>query len=268
MPKLDINKLNKLKRLSKQVRIDCLMMTMKAKASHIGSNFSIVEMLISIYFIYNNPKKIKNNSFILSKGHASASLYSLLSHLGKIERSKILDFCKNNSKLSGHVTNILNGIYFSTGSLGHGLPVATGIALSKKKKKENIFVIISDGELNEGTTWEAALFAAHNNLNNLKVFIDKNKIQSFGSTKEVLNTESIEKKWESFNWQVFKIDGHNYNEYFKIKRKLLMSKKPCVIICDTVKGKGVSFMENNLDWHYKSINQEQFKLSINEINEK
>jgi len=256
-----------LKKLSKICRIDCLEMTHKAKSSHIGSCFSIVEILIILYFVFLN-KREKNN-FILSKGHAAAALYSVLSLKKFIKRKMLKMYCSDGYKFSGHVNHNVNGVFLSTGALGHGLPVAAGIALARKKNNNKVFVLISDGECDEGTTWESALFASHNDLKNLIVLIDYNKIQSFGNTNDVLNLEPIVKKWKSFNWFTQRVNGHDFNKLNISIVNALRSKKPSVIICDTVKGKGVSFMENNLKWHYKNVDKvELVKAKKELINEK
>lgn len=259
-----MKKYDKLRAIAKQSRIDCLEMTYKAKSSHIGSCFSIIEILVILYFKF--LKKEDKNNFIMSKGHAAAALYSILSLKKFFKRSLLKNYCSNGFNFSGHVNHKINGVFLSTGALGHGLPVASGIAITKKKKNKKIFVLISDGECDEGTTWESALFASHNNLNNLIVIVDYNKIQSFGNIKDILNLEPIEAKWKSFNWFTQRINGHNFNQLDNAIKKSLKSKKPSVIICDTIKGKGVSFMEHKLKWHYKNVNNNELIHAKREIN--
>lgn len=260
-----MKKFQKLKNIARKCRIDCLEMTFNAKSSHIGSCFSIIEILVILYFKFLN--KNEKNNFIMSKGHAAAALYSILSLKKFFKRSLLKKYCSNGFNFSGHVNHNVNGVFFSTGALGHGLPVASGIAIAKKKLGQNIFVLISDGECDEGTTWESALFASHNNLHNLIVIIDYNKIQSFGNTRDILSLEPLVNKWKSFNWFTQRIDGHNFYQLEKAIKIAIKKKKPSVIICDTIKGKGVSFMENKLKWHYKNVNYNEYISAIKEIKE-
>ena len=233
-----------------------------SNSSHIGSCFSIVEILYSLYFL----KLKKNDTFILSKGHAALALYCTLFEK-KILSKKILNtFGKNNTILMSHVSHKVKGVEFSTGSLGHGLPYAVGKALGEKINgtKNIVYVLISDGELNEGTTWESLIFASHHKLYKLYILIDYNKIQSLDFVKNVLNIENLENKIKSFNCNVSKINGHDVKQ---INNSLIVknNKKPNVIIANTVKGKGVDFMENTVLWHYKSPNKDQLKSAIKQL---
>ncbi|MFL2890002.1 MAG: transketolase [Pelagibacteraceae bacterium] len=266
--------MNKNKKLifAKNTRKNILQLSYQAKSSHIGSCFSIIEILTILYndifknYSKKNIKKYKNQ-FILSKGHACLALYCVLYEKKIINKKTLQSYGSNNSLLMSHVSHHVPGVDFSTGSLGHGLPVATGIALSLKSRKINkkTFVLISDGELNEGTTWESILFACHHKLNNLIIIIDYNKLQSLTFVKNTLNIEPLNKKFSSFGCKVFNINGHNYKQ---IKKALSFNSasKPIVIIANTIKGRGVSFMENNIEWHYKSPNLNQLKTAIKEIN--
>ncbi len=250
------------KKIIKKIRKDILERTFVAKSSHIGSCLSIVEILYSLYFLI----KKKNDSFILSKGHAALALYSIL-YQKKILNKKIFKtYGKDNTVLMSHISHKVKGVEFSTGSLGHGLPFALGKALYFKSKnlKQKVFVLLSDGELNEGTTWEALIFASHHNLDNLIIIIDYNKIQSLGKIKNILKIEPLEKKITSFGAKVFSCDGHDINQ---LKRKFLVNnfKKPKVIIAHTIKGKGIKFMENNNLWHYKNPNEKEFKIALKQI---
>ena len=264
--------LNKTKEFAKNIRINTLNMITSSKSSHIGSCFSIADVL-SVLFVdvmkYNNKlfNEKTRDRLIFSKGHASAIYYSALAEAGFFSKKKLKLFCEDGSDLFGHVTrNRIPGVEVSSGSLGHGLSIAAGMAISMKKDKINnrIFCIISDGECNEGSTWEAALFAGHHKLNNITLIIDYNKIQSFGRISEVLNLNSLEKKWQSFNWSVKKVDGHSLSQLSKIL-KSKKSIKPQLIIANTVKGKGVSFMENQLKWHYKSPNNKEYLLALDQL---
>ena len=249
-------------KILRNIRTNILNHTFKAKSSHIGSCLSIVEILATLYFNVLN----KNDKFILSKGHAALALYSVLFEK-KIISKRILDsFGKNKTKLMNHVSSKVNGVEFSTGSLGHGLPVSVGKALKFKSKKEKnkVYVLISDGEINEGTTWESLLFANHHKLDNLNIIIDYNKIQSMDFVSKVMKIEPLKLKLQSFGCKVFNVDGHSIKNLNKFLKKRITD-KPKVIIANTIKGKGVSFMENNNLWHYKNPNQEQLKKALKEI---
>lgn len=246
----------------KNIRKNILRKSFEAQSSHIGSCFSIIEILYTLYFL----KLKKKDTFILSKGHAALGLYSVLYEKKTIDKKTFESFGKNQTKLMSHVSHKVNGIEFSTGSLGHGLPYAVGKALGEKIDNTNnsIFVLISDGELNEGTTWESLIFASHHNLNNLFIIIDYNKIQSLDFVKKVLKIENLRKKFESFNCNVIEIDGHNIKQILKSLTKK-KNKKPNIIIANTTKGKGVDFMENTILWHYKSPNKQQYFSALKKL---
>lgn len=256
-----LNKQKRYKIFSSKVRKSILKIANISGCSHIGSNLSIVDILTVVY------QKIltKNDSFILSKGHACLSLYCVLKEKGLISDKTLNTFGKNNSILMSHTSHKVKGIDLSTGSLGHGLPVATGMALANKikKTKAKIFVLLSDGELDEGSNWEAMLFCAHHKLDNIILIVDYNKLQSIDLVKKTLGLEPIVKKFQSFGFKTLNIDGHNFKQ---IERSLnLKSSKPLAIIANTVKGKGVKFMENSILWHYKSLDLENYKKAIKTI---
>jgi len=245
-------------------------MTHHSGASHIGSCFSVLDIVSVLYssnfdICLENWKDNKSNRVILSKGHAIAALYAALATKGFFPIGQLDNYCKNGSMLGGHPNHLVPGVELSTGSLGHGLPYATGIALAKKKLGYGgqVFVIMSDGELDEGTTWESALFAQHNNLCNLTVIVDRNFLQSLESTESTLSLEPLDEKFRSFNWKVETIDGHDHIKLINVLSKT--QSKPKLIIAETIKGKGVSFMENEVKWHYKSPNQEEFEKAVKEI---
>jgi transketolase len=247
---------------AKQIRIRILQLSNAAKSSHIGSSLSIVEILIVLYKFFIKKK----NVFILSKGHACLAYYCVLQKFGYFSNKILKSYGKNNTILLSHVSHGVPGVDFSTGSLGHGLPYATGRALAEKINKTNnkIFVLISDGELNEGTTWESLLFAAHHELDNLITIVDYNKIQSLDFAKNVLKLEPLNKKFQSFGCNVKNINGHNFNQIYRsflVKK----NKKPTIIIANTVKGKGVSFMENSILWHYKFPNEKELDIALKEL---
>ena len=249
----------------KNIKKNILSLTYKAKSSHIGSCLSIVEILVALYF-YILKKKDK---FILSKGHAALALYSTLFEKKIISKKILNSFGSNNTILMNHVSNKVKGVEFSTGSLGHGLPVSVGKALKFKsnKEKNKVFVLISDGEINEGTTWESLLFASHHKLDNLNIIIDYNKIQSMDFVSKVMKIEPLRKKLQSFGCEVYELDGHSVKQLCNFLKKKTLN-KPKIIIANTVKGKGVSFMENNNLWHYKSPNRDQLKKALEEIEAK
>jgi len=260
--------------IAKDIRKKVLKMAFDSQEGHIGSNLSPVEILVCLYFKIlkidpKNPLATDRDRFILSKGHAVSVLYATLSRAGFFPENILEDFCKNGCRLASHSTmGAVPGIEVSTGSLGHGLPMATGIALAGKmdKKDYRSFVLLSDGECQEGSNWEAILFAGNHKLDNLVAIVDYNKIQALGTTKEVSDLEPFKDKWESFGWSAKVIDGHNFKELDKAFSSVPFKKgRPSVIICDTVKGKGVSFMENKLEWHYNHLSKEDFEKAIKEI---
>ena len=246
------------------IRKHIVTMSGRANASHSGSALSPVEIVTALYFnlMRINPKKpywSERDRFILSKGHGGAVLYAALAERGFIKKSLLNTFCFDGSPLITHpvIQHVsgVSGIEATTGSLGHGLPMGVGMALAAKHdgKNYNVYVMISDGECDEGTTWEAMLYAGVKGLDNLIVFLDYNKIQSFGRTAEVLDLEPLAPKIKSFRWDVKEIDGHNFKEIISaVKEAKRNSGKPHCIIAHTVKGKGVSYMEDKLEWHYRS----------------
>ena len=259
--------------LAKQARKLILQMTNRAKASHVGSALSVVDILSVLYSGGANVRKEQSNSpardfVILSKGHSASALYAILGILGFLDINDLETYCADGGKLGGHVTSHGNpGVELSTGSLGHGLPYGVGLALSQKLHNLDgrTFVVISDGECDEGTTWESALMAQQFALNNLVVIIDRNYLQSIGNTEETIALEPLDEKWRSFNWDVRKVDGHSYNE---ILSALIPSKKPLCIIAETTKGKGVSFMEGSNLWHYRPPSNSDLLTATAEIESK
>lgn len=257
-----IKKKNFLLKISKKIRIKILKISNLAKSSHIGSSLSIVEILLVIYKFFIKKK----NVFILSKGHACLAYYCILNKFGYVSLKQLNSFGKNNSLLMGHASHKVPGIEFSTGSLGHGLPYATGRALAEKLDNTNnrVYVLISDGELNEGTTWESLLFASFHKLDNLFIIIDYNKIQSTNFTKNILKIEPLKKKLNSFGCNVKNINGHNFNQIY-ISLLTIKKNKPTVLIANTIKGKGIKYMENKILWHYKFPDDEQMLQAIKEL---
>jgi transketolase len=250
----------------KELRLKAIELYYKAGAGHIGSTLSCIDIISSI-LLYNIHE---NDEFILSKGHAAVALYVTLNKKGLISDSELEGFYADGTKLPAHpAPRSYKGITFATGSLGHGLPIASGIAKARKinAKDGMVFVLMSDGETNEGTTWEAAHFAAKHKLDNLVVIIDKNKIQGTDLSVNVLGDTANFKKWETIGFDVSQINGHNIVEIIntvdEIRRQF--NGRPKLIIANTIKGKGVSYMENTVDWHYWPMNEEQYNQAVNEI---
>ena len=255
---------------SKLIRKDILHLSHLANSSHIGSSLSIVEILLAVYKFFVKRKTYKKNftnfTFILSKGHACLALYCVLCKFGFITRKTLYTYGKKNSILMQHASHKVPGIKVSTGSLGHGLPIGAGIALSAKlnKKNKKVIVLISDGELNEGSTWESVLFASHHRLKNLIIIIDYNKLQSLTLVKDTLAVEPLVEKFKAFGCNTKVVNGHDINRIKKLI-SLNISNKPLVIIANTIKGKGISFMENKISWHYKSPNKDELNSALKEL---
>jgi len=256
--------------LALQARQEILKMTSRAKASHVGSALSVIDILSVLYsgaanISPANQSDSQRDVVILSKGHAASAIYSTLALQGFYSRNWLDQYCANGAPLGGHVTSRgVPGVELSTGSLGHGLPYGLGISLSRKISGMNgrTFVVMSDGECDEGTTWESALLANHHVLNNLTVVIDRNGIQSLKETEETLKLEPFADKWRAFGWSVHEVDGH---DYLSLATKLTQEEKPSVIIANTTKGKGVSFMENSVLWHYRPPNEEELLSALSEV---
>lgn len=264
-----INKMDSLD-LAKKVRAHVLRMTHVGNSSHVASALSMIDILSVIYSEMNidpeSPRSDDRDRFILSKGHAGAAIYAVLAELGFLPIEILKTHCQDGSILSGHVSHKdIPGVELSTGSLGHGLPVAVGMsyAAKLKNKKHRIFALLSDGELDEGSNWEAILFSAHHKLKNLFMIIDYNKLQSLKSIEETLELEPLKKKMMAFGWDTVELDGHNHQELMKSIHS--SSDLPKCIIAHTTKGKGVSFMENKVLWHYKSPSNEELQKALEEI---
>lgn len=255
------------------LRAHAVRMIHRAKASHLGSCLSMADIIACLYWqtLRVNPLQPDwpdRDRFILSKGHGAAMLYAALAERGYFPIPELDTYCQRGSHLTGHATSGVPGVELSSGSLGHGLPVGCGMALAAKREGGNFrtFVLLSDGELDEGSNWEAILFAPQHQLDNLVAIVDYNKIQSYGSVKDVLELEPLADKFKAFRWAVREVDGHNIDELSDVLMSLpLQQGKPTAIIAHTVKGKGVSFMEDALAWHYKSPTDEQLKLALKEL---
>lgn len=258
---------------AQQIRRHILNMVFKASAAHVGSSFSIVEILAVLYFSIlkidpQNPREPNRDIFVLSKGHAVAALYATLAERGFFDKTELNKFCQDGSKIAGHVIkDSFPGIEVTAGSLGHGLAITNGLALANKNNERKFFCLLGDGECNEGAVWEAAMFGAQHDLSKLVAIVDVNNQQGLGETEKIINNSRLSSRWAAFGWEVKEADGHNIKElaavfdYFINKK----NKSPSVLLAHTIKGKGVSFMENNIAWHYKNPNAEEYRLALNEL---
>ena len=265
-----------LEKIANNVRIDILEEVYNAKSGHIGGAFSIADILTVLYFNEMNidaksPDSPDRDRLVLSKGHASAALYAVLAEKGYIDKEELKTFRNIDSNLQGHPDmNKVPGVDMTTGSLGQGLSVANGMALSSKldSRGYRVYCILGDGELQEGQIWEAAMTAEKYQLDNLCVIIDANELQLTDTTMNVkgINQNDIEQKFRAFGFETVVIDGHNIESIIRALTIAEMTKgKPTAIICKTIKGKGVSFMENQIDWHGKAPNDEEYKIAMKEL---
>lgn len=262
------------KELAWNIRRDAIEMTHISNGSHIGAVLSIADIVGVLYndvmkVFPEDPKNDSRDRFILSKGHAGAAVYAALAEKGFFDVDKLKTHYADGSILSGHVSHKdVPGVEFSTGSLGHGVCAGAGMAMAAKcdKKDHRVFVITGDGECDEGSVWEMALFANHFRLSNLTVIVDHNKIQSLDTCENTLELIDLAVKWKAFGWNVIEIDGHNHEE---IKNALLSKNenKPTCIIAHTTKGKGISFMENTVVWHYRAPQGEDYENAVRELEE-
>lgn len=250
---------------AKSSRKNSIRITSATKSSHVGSSLSVIDILAVLFSMKKNDLESNDDTVILSKGHAAAALYSVLDFFDYLDTS--LDtYCLDSSLIYGHVNHHASvEISLSTGSLGHGMPFGLGVAIGKRKRNSlaKTYVVISDGEINEGTTWESALIASHMNLSNLVVIVDRNRIQSLGFTEDTLKLEPLIDKWIAFGWNVKEIDGHSYDEI--LSNLSSNDGRPTCLIANTIKGKGVSFMENTIAWHYKSASELELTQAFAEI---
>ncbi len=259
--------------LAWKIRRHGVEMTHISKGSHIGSVLSVADIIAVLYnSILNidpkNPTMEERDRFILSKGHAGAAVYSALAERGFFDTEELKNHYKDGGILSGHVSHKgVSGVEFSTGSLGHGLAVANGMALAAKKdnKKHKIYVVMGDGECDEGSVWEAALFSAHFKLDNLVVIVDYNKMQSLDFCENTISLAPLADKWKAFGFNVLDIDGHNLTVLKEAFEKKFDNNKPTCIIANTIKGKGISFMENNILWHYRTPQGEEYEAAVAEL---
>lgn len=260
-----------LRQLAQAIRIKSLEMVHRANASHIGSALSIVDILAVLYGKVLNYRKLdplhpQRDRFILSKGHACVAVYAALSEIGFISPEELLTYGQDFSWLMNHISHKVPGVEFSTGSLGHGLPFALGKAMAAKQQQESwrSYVLLGDGEMDEGSNWEALMFAAHHKISNLIAIIDCNNLQSLTTTSLTLSLEPLPEKLISFGCDVKEVDGHDYGQLIKALTDCHID-KPRVVIAKTIKGKGVSFMENKVEWHYKSPSDSELSMALSEL---
>jgi transketolase len=265
----------KLNLMAVKIRKHIIEMLYRSKSGHPGGSLSAVDALVALYFVYmkhnpKNPIDPNRDRFILSKGHAAPALYAVLGECGYFDLKELDRLREVNSMLQGHPTcRCIPGVEASTGSLGHGLSFANGVAIAGKLDKKNykVFVMLGDGETDEGQVWEAAAVASHYKLDNITALLDRNYLQIDGNTEEVLRLESVRDRWSSFGWNVIEIDGHDIIKIIDTLKKADEHKRqPTMIILITTKGKGVSFMENNIDFHGVPPNEMERNLAINELN--
>ena len=272
-----MSNIEKIENFAKNLRITILNMALEAGASssHFGGALSMVEIISTLFAYKMKHKKIisdefnKRDRFILSKGHACLAYYAALHEIGLIPKGLLKTFEKNNSSLAGHpVKNKEIGIEFSNGSLGMGLSIGIGLAISAKKKQSNFktYVILGDGECNEGSVWEAAMSAPKFKLNNLNVVIDRNNFQQTGSNNEIMDLGNLKNKWKNFGWEAEELDGHDIKKLVNYFDKNKNNSQPKVLIANTVKGKGFSFSENNNTWHHSVMTKNIYEKAIKEIN--
>ena len=257
--------------LAKKIRQNALQMVHRAKASHIGSALSIADILAVLYGEViraeaHNPLMADRDRFILSKGHACTAVYAVLAELGFFPKDELETYGEDFSPLMSHISSQVAGVEFSTGALGHGLPFGVGKALAAQIRGASwrTFVLLSDGEMDEGSNWEALMFAAHHRLNNLTAIIDYNKLQSLDSIANTMGLEPLMDKLFAFGCNAIEVDGHDHNA-LKLALSSIDKARPTVIVAHTTKGKGISFMEGKVEWHYKNPNDEQLAAALAEL---
>ena len=269
----DPEQIKELEEQARQVRRDIIRMCLAGKSSHIGTALSAVDMLVVMYFNTLNvnpgePQWPGRDRFILSKGHGGAALYAVLARRGFFPVADLDGYCSDGSFMIGHCDRKVPGVEVSTGSLGHGLSIGVGMALAARydKASSRVFVLLGDGECDEGAVWEAAMSAGHFGLDGLTALVDHNKQQALGHVVDVMTLEPLAEKFKAFGWSVREIDGHDMREIVEVLDRTPFEKgRPSMIIANTVKGKGVSFMEDELLWHYKSLTEEEAGKALAEL---
>ncbi|MDD5144808.1 MAG: transketolase [Candidatus Pacebacteria bacterium] len=274
MPLATKEEIQILEKTAQELRRDTLDLIYKTKSPHIGCSLSMIELLTALYFRIlrinsESPRDENRDRFLLSKGHGVPALYPFLAKKGFIKKEIFDGYAQDGGTLEQHPTrNIDLGIEITSGSLGHGLSIGSGMALAGKhdKKDYRVFVYLGDGELQEGSNWEAAMFASHHKLDNLVAIIDHNKLQAMQRIEEVLDLNPLADKWRAFGWETKEVNGHDLNEIVSVMNKIPFKKgKPSCVIAHTVKGKGISFMENEPRWHDRCPDENEYQQALNEL---
>ncbi len=277
MPVLEESRIKELEEIARRIRVHIVKSTHEAGSGHPGGSLSATDILTALYFEVmdhkpDEPDWPKRDRFVLSKGHAAPALYGALAESGYFPVEELMTLRKLGSRLQGHPSvKLTPGVDASTGSLGQGVSIAAGMALAAKLDRASyrVFAICGDGEIQSGQIWEAAMFASHNKLDNLIVFLDRNKLQIDGSTEEVMSIEPIVSKWNAFGWHVLEINGHDMEEIVDaVNRAEEVHGEPTIIVSHTIKGKGVPFMEGSLAFHGKAANDEQLETALKALGEK
>ncbi len=266
---MEQKRLEQLADFALKIRTDCIRMTNNGHSGHVGSMLSMAEIVTVLYngvlnVDVNDQKNPDRDRFLLSKGHAGAAVYSALCQKGYFPEDWLMTYYRDNGKLMGHISHHVPGVEFSTGSLGHGLPVATGMALNAKLKNKThrVFCLMSDGDMNEGSTWEAIMFAGQHGLDRLVGIVDYNRVQALGHSKDIANLEPLDKKLELWGWNAIYVDGHSFDELEKVFANIPANGKPTMIICRTIKARGVSWLEDTVKSHYGFIPNEKVEEAI------
>ena len=271
---LEAGELKKLQDKAREVREEIVLVTEKCGGSHVGGALSQNDVLVALYYKYmkidpSNPQLEDRDRFILSKGHGGVGHAVILGDLGYFDKKELDDFNKTGSPFGMHLdAHKVKGVDASTGSLGHGLGIGIGMAMGARLQGQDwhTYVMLGDGECNEGSIWEGAMSAAHHKVTNLTCFVDRNMLMIDGPTEEVMGLEPFAQKWEAFGWRVIEIDGHDYEQIGEaIEQSHAEKEKPVVVICNTIKGKGIDFMEGKASWHYAGLDSEMSKKSIDSI---
>ncbi len=271
---LDAKEKKKLQEKARQIREDIVHITEKCGGSHVGGALSQTDILVILYHKFmkidpKNPRWEDRDRFILSKGHGGVGHAAVLGDLEYFDKESLNDFNKTGSPFGMHLDmHKVQGVDASTGSLGHGIGLGVGMALGARVigKDWHTYVVLGDGELNEGSVWEAAMSAAHYKVTNLTVFVDRNMLMIDGPTEEVMSLEPLDKKWEAFGWRVIAVDGHDFDQLNDaIEQSLAETEKPVVILANTVKGKGIDWMEGKVEWHYAGLDSDMAKKALDSI---
>ena len=268
-----MTEITQLKRKATQIRMDLLKMIYEAGAGHTGGSLSSTDILTVLYYKVmnidsNNPNWSERDRYIQSKGHSVESYWAVLADKGFFQKEELKTFSQFNTRLIGHPNNEVPGVEMNTGALGHGLSISVGMALAAKMdhKSYKVYTLMGDGELAEGSVWEAAMAAAQYKLDNLVGIVDRNRLQITGSTEDVMNIEPLADKWRSFGWHVIEIDGNNIDELVNVFETIpTVNDKPTMVIANTIKGKGISFSENQAGWHHRVPNKEEYEQAILEL---